>query len=201
MLGREGDCVWQCAGIAGSSSAGGSETGEYGAVCDAGVGAQRESAAFSSYGEPGRRGIDCESGKAGVWNGKCGEGVEFVWSSEDTTYSTFTWLKREEFEEKEQVTIGKPVWNTQAYVVDELLGPVPQGVPGELYMGGAGLARGYLNRPEITAERFVPNPFVSQNAGGERMYRTRRSGAVVTRWKSGISGAFGSSSEDSRVPH
>jgi amino acid adenylation domain-containing protein len=92
--------------------------------------------------------------------------------SEDTTYSTFTWLKREEFEEKEQVTIGKPVWNTQAYVVDELLGPVPQGVPGELYMGGAGVARGYLNRPEITAERFVPNPFVSQNAGGERMYRT-----------------------------
>ena len=90
VLGREGDCVWQCAGTAGYSSARGSEIGEYRAVCDAGVGAQPGSAAFGSYRQPGRRGVDCESGKAGVWNRKCEAAIEFIGPSEDTTYSTFT---------------------------------------------------------------------------------------------------------------
>ena len=66
--------------------------------------------------------------------------------------------------------IGKPILNTQVYVLDGNLELTPLGLPGELYVGGAGLARGYLNRPELTAERFVPDPF--SQPPGRRLYRT-----------------------------
>ncbi len=78
--------------------------------------------------------------------------------------------------------IGKPVHNITAYVLDPDRKPVPEGIAGELYIGGEGLARGYLNRPELTAERFMPNPFASaedqKNGKNLRIYKT----GDVVRW-------------------
>lgn len=67
------------------------------------------------------------------------------------------------------VAIGKPIPNTQIYILNPALHAVPVGVIGEIYIGGVGITRGYLNQPALTAEKFVPNPF---NASGERLYKT-----------------------------
>ncbi|MEA5517927.1 amino acid adenylation domain-containing protein [Limnoraphis robusta] len=69
------------------------------------------------------------------------------------------------------VPIGYPIANTQIYILDSHLQPVPIGVPGELHIGGVGLARGYYNRPELTAEKFIPNPFNYQKTS-DRLYKT-----------------------------
>jgi natural product biosynthesis luciferase-like monooxygenase protein/amino acid adenylation domain-containing protein len=71
---------------------------------------------------------------------------------------------------KTSITIGKPIANTQIYILDQWLNPLPVGVPGELYIGGRGLARGYLNRPELTAKQFIQNPFESDRQA--RLYKT-----------------------------
>ncbi|MBD3557332.1 amino acid adenylation domain-containing protein [Planktothrix sp. FACHB-1355] len=71
---------------------------------------------------------------------------------------------------KNNIPIGKPVTNQKLYVLDEFLNPVPIGLTGEIYISGVGLARGYHQKPELTAERFLPNPFAV--TPGERMYRT-----------------------------
>jgi len=70
----------------------------------------------------------------------------------------------------ESPPIGRPIANTQVYILDPHLKPVPIGIPGELHIGGAGLARGYLNRPELTAEKFIVNPFGDKP--GARLYKT-----------------------------
>ncbi|HEU5227602.1 MAG TPA: amino acid adenylation domain-containing protein, partial [Ktedonobacteraceae bacterium] len=72
--------------------------------------------------------------------------------------------------EQKGIPIGRPIANTQVYLLDPRLQPVPPGIPGEVYIGGLGVARGYLNRPDLTAERFMPNPFSPEP--GMRMYRT-----------------------------
>ncbi|HEX2189683.1 MAG TPA: amino acid adenylation domain-containing protein, partial [Longimicrobiaceae bacterium] len=84
--------------------------------------------------------------------------------TEDTTYSTYSLVPRG----GERVLVGRPVAGTRALVLDAELRPVPAGVVGELYLAGDGLSRGYAGRPELTAERYLPDPF---GAPGSRMYR------------------------------
>lgn len=90
--------------------------------------------------------------------------------SETTVFSTFT-----DVTDFKKMTIGKPLSNTQIYILDKNLSPVPEGVSGELYISGDGVGNGYLNKPDLTKERFIPNPFVS----GKLMYQTGDSGKFL----------------------
>jgi amino acid adenylation domain-containing protein len=90
----------------------------------------------------------------------------------ETTVGSLTYRvpqDEKDFPATAAVPIGRPIANTQVYVLDSRRRPVPQGVPGELVIGGAGVAQGYLNQPEQSAAHFVPHPFAPE---GERVYRT-----------------------------
>lgn len=86
--------------------------------------------------------------------------------TETTIWSTIQRIDRAD----QEITIGRPIANTEMYILDQFLQPVPVGVSGELYIGGDGLARGYHNRPELTNERFVPHPFSTESQA--KLYRT-----------------------------
>ncbi|AVN49553.1 non-ribosomal peptide synthetase [Serratia marcescens] len=88
--------------------------------------------------------------------------------TETTTFATTARIERAEGEAR--LPIGKPIGNTRAYLLDARGRPVPMGAVGELHIGGVGVALGYLNRPELTAQRFLSDPF--NPVGGGRMYRT-----------------------------
>jgi amino acid adenylation domain-containing protein len=96
---------------------------------------------------------------ASVWN--------LYGPTETTIWSTVHQVRSID---ERRVPIGRPIGNTRAYVLDSRLQPVPVGVAGELYLGGDGLARGYLNQPDLTAAKFVADPFAARDAA--RMYRT-----------------------------
>ena len=97
---------------------------------------------------------------------RCGEVWNGYGPTETTVYSTY-WRVAQP---RSGIYIGRPVANTQVHILDEWRAPCPLGVPGEIYIGGAGVTLGYLNRPELDAERFLPDPFAQRSDA--RMYRT-----------------------------
>ncbi|MDQ3563928.1 MAG: amino acid adenylation domain-containing protein [Pseudomonadota bacterium] len=94
------------------------------------------------------------------------ESVSNLYGPTETTI----WSSAERVRANQTISIGRPLANTEIYILDGALNQAPIGVPGELHIAGAGLARGYLNRPELTAEKFISNPF--SDKPGARLYKT-----------------------------
>jgi len=105
-----------------------------------------------------------------VLKGSPPERLLHVYGPTESTTFTSWYLVQDVPEGAATIPIGRPISNTQIYLLDRYLNPVPIGVRGELHIGGDGLARGYLNRPELTAERFIPDPFSAEP--GARLYKT-----------------------------
>lgn len=100
-----------------------------------------------------------------------------LWNMYGPTETTIYSTGKQILATDEIITIGRPIQNTQAYILDEHLNPLPEGSVGELYIAGDGVARGYLNRPELTRERFVDNPF--DRSKNSKMYRTGDLGKFI----------------------
>ena len=92
----------------------------------------------------------------------------------ETTVGVLTNRISEEDVRKTNLTapLGRPLANTKIYILDDYLQPVPVGVPGDLYIGGANVSRGYLNRPGLTGQQYIPDPFAGSTNQGGRLYRT-----------------------------
>ncbi|MBT5872261.1 MAG: amino acid adenylation domain-containing protein, partial [Candidatus Latescibacteria bacterium] len=119
-----------------------------------------------------------DSDLAGKLLPRCSELWNMYGPTETTVWSMIHQIRHDDA----SILIGHPIANTRVHILDDHLQPVPVGVTGELYIGGEGLARGYHNRPDLTAERFIPNPFDDDQKG--RLYNTgdmarRRSDGMV----------------------
>ncbi|MFP2903373.1 AMP-binding protein, partial [Corallococcus sp. 4LFB] len=117
----------------------------------------------------GGEAVDPGAMRAALAAGMSGKLVNAYGPTESTTFAAWHEVKQVPAGAV-TVPIGKPLSNTELYVLDAHGQPVPAGVAGELYIGGDGLALGYLGRPELTAEKFVPHPFSMEP--GARLYRT-----------------------------
>jgi len=117
----------------------------------------------------GGEAVDPKSVKVVLRNGAPQRLLHVYGPTESTTFACW-YLVQDIPEGATNVPIGRPISNTQIYILDSKLQPVPVGNPGELYIGGDGLARGYVNRPELTEEKFIPNPF--EEVGSSRLYKT-----------------------------
>ncbi len=134
-------------------------------------------------GWPGRHGMRVVCGGEGYSAHLASElvaRVDEVWNYYGPTETTI-WSVCARLDERsgDPIPIGRPVANTSCYVLDEHRLPVPDGVIGELYIGGIGVAPGYWRRPELTEERFVPDPFATDPSSGQRLYRT----GDLVRWR------------------
>ncbi len=127
-----------------------------------------------------------------VLKGFDGRLVNMYGPTETTVWSTTSEVARGDSD----VTIGRPIANTEMFLLDRAHELVPIGMPGELFIGGAGVARGYLNRPDLTRERFVEHPLVP----GARLYRTGDSGALPGLGRPRIFGSERPSGQASRLP-
>lgn len=109
-----------------------------------------------------------------TWQKLVGKSVRLINTygpTETTIVATMCDLStQDDIETQNNLPIGRPMANTTVYILDGSMQPVPIGVPGELYIGGVGVTRGYLNRPDLTAERFIPNPFRVDNQA--KLYKT-----------------------------